>query len=36
MRRHSIKFDELDNNQISELDYFIKQHTSSETQVSLY
>ena len=36
MRRHSIKFGELDNNQISELDYFIKQHTSSETQVSLY
>jgi hypothetical protein len=30
MRRHSIKFGELDNNQISELDYFIKQHTISE------
>jgi len=27
MRRHSIKFGELDNNQISELDYFIKQNT---------
>ncbi len=27
MRRHSIKFGELDNHQISELDYFIKQHT---------
>ncbi|MBC2693989.1 MAG: PilZ domain-containing protein [Desulfobacteraceae bacterium] len=32
MRRHSIKFGELDNNQISELDYFIRQHTISEAQ----
>ncbi len=32
MRRHSIKFGELDNNQISELDYFIKHHTISEAQ----
>jgi len=30
MRRHSIKFGELDNNQISELDYFIKQYTIGE------
>ena len=35
MRRHSIKFADLDNKQISELDYFIKQHTSSEAQVRL-
>lgn len=34
MKRHSIKFGELDNNQISELDYFIKQHTISEAQAS--
>ncbi len=32
MGRHSIKFGELDNNQISELDYFIKQHTIGEAQ----
>jgi hypothetical protein len=35
MRQHSIEFGELDNNQISELDYFIKQHTISEAQVRL-
>ena len=32
MRRHSIKFGELDDHQISELDYFIKQHTIAEAQ----
>ena len=32
MRRHSIKFGELDDHQISELDYFIKQHTIGEAQ----
>jgi len=32
MRRHSIKFGELDNHQISELDYFIRQHTIGEAQ----
>ena len=32
MKRHSVKFGELDNNQISELDYFIKQYTISEVQ----
>ena len=30
MKRHSVKFGELDNNQISELDYFIKRYTISE------
>jgi len=34
MKRHSIKFGELDNNQISELDYFIKHHTISKAQAS--
>ncbi|MBU4185026.1 MAG: PilZ domain-containing protein [Desulfobacteraceae bacterium] len=34
MRRHSIKFGELDNNQISELDYFIKQHTIGGAQTN--
>ncbi|MBW2568339.1 MAG: PilZ domain-containing protein [Deltaproteobacteria bacterium] len=32
MRRHSIKFGELNDHQISELDYFIKQHTIGLTQ----
>jgi len=35
MKRHSIKFGELDNNQTSELDYFIEQHAISETQDKL-
>ena len=34
MKRHSIKFGELDNNQISDLDYFIKQYTISEAQAN--
>ena len=35
MKRHSIKFGELDNNQKSELDYFIKQYTISVAQDKL-
>lgn len=34
MRRHAVQFGELDNNQISELDYFIKHHTIGEAQVN--
>ena len=34
MRRHSIKFGELDNHQTSELNYFIKQHTIAEAQAN--
>ena len=34
MKRHSIQFGELNNKQISKLEYFIKQHTISEAQAS--